>query len=79
MLCFSAYWDDRQQTREGNGCGTGAFHYLKVHYYLASDEIMIAEVFERNSGLDKFPVFFKKQKLFFEAPLGAKGLGEGLV
>jgi hypothetical protein len=52
VLRFYAYWDD--PTLYGNRI------YLRIHYYLADNSMEINEAHARNSGRDRYPVFYKR-------------------
>ena len=56
VLRFDCYWDDRSRY-------AGELRFFKLHYYLASDEIEIIEIFAQNSGFDKMPKLLQKSKL----------------
>eukprot|EP00928_Gymnodinium_smaydae_P004953 TRINITY_DN1169_c0_g1_i1.p1 TRINITY_DN1169_c0_g1~~TRINITY_DN1169_c0_g1_i1.p1 ORF type:complete len:615 (+),score=132.79 TRINITY_DN1169_c0_g1_i1:78-1922(+) len=58
VLRFKGYWDDN--TLYGNRI------YFIVHYYLADNSIEINEAHARNSGRDKYPVFYKRGPLYRE-------------
>lgn len=55
VLQFYCYWDD--ETTYGNRT------YYVMSFFLATNEMQIAEVFQRNCGKAKFPLLWKKAKL----------------
>jgi len=56
VLRFDCYWDDTSRY-------AGKLRFFKLHYYLASDQIEIIEIFPVNSGFDKMPKLLQKSKL----------------
>jgi len=56
VLRFDCYWDDTNRY-------AGKLRFFKLHYYLASDEVEIIEIFPQNSGFDKMPKLLQKSKL----------------
>jgi len=56
VLRFDCYWDDTARY-------SGELRFFKLHYYLASDEVEIIEIFPSNSGFDKMPKLLQKSKL----------------
>ena len=56
VLRFDCYWDDTSRY-------AGKLRFFKLHYYLASDEVEIIEIFPQNSGFDKMPKLLQKSKL----------------
>eukprot|EP00928_Gymnodinium_smaydae_P004954 TRINITY_DN1169_c0_g2_i1.p1 TRINITY_DN1169_c0_g2~~TRINITY_DN1169_c0_g2_i1.p1 ORF type:complete len:619 (+),score=97.28 TRINITY_DN1169_c0_g2_i1:138-1994(+) len=63
VLRFKAYWDD--PTLYGNRI------YFTVHYYLSNNTVEINEAHARNSGRDKYPVFYKRGPLYKEDRINA--------
>eukprot|EP00927_Polykrikos_kofoidii_P056561 TRINITY_DN50662_c0_g1_i1.p1 TRINITY_DN50662_c0_g1~~TRINITY_DN50662_c0_g1_i1.p1 ORF type:complete len:623 (-),score=80.64 TRINITY_DN50662_c0_g1_i1:117-1985(-) len=63
VLRFKAYWDD--ETLYGNRM------YFIIHFFLADNSMEINEAHARNSGRDKYPVFYKRGPLLKENRLNA--------
>lgn len=55
VLRFYCFWDDKTVY--------GIRQYYILSYFLADNSIQIADVHQRNSGRDPYPVFFKKGTL----------------
>ncbi len=62
VLRFYCYWDDRTLY--------GTRQYYVLSFFLASNHIQIADVLQRNSGRDPYPVFYKKGILRKNPTLG---------
>merc|ERR1712194_95953 len=55
VLRFYCYWDDRTLY--------GVRQYYILSYFLSENQVQIADVHQRNSGRDPYPVFYKKNPL----------------
>mmetsp|Transcript_22425 Transcript_22425/g.78593 ORF Transcript_22425/g.78593 Transcript_22425/m.78593 type:complete len:763 (-) Transcript_22425:246-2534(-) len=56
VLRFYGLWDDRDSVY-------GDRLLFRIHYFLADDTMEILEVYQPNSGRDKFPALLKRQPL----------------
>jgi hypothetical protein len=63
VLRFKAYWDDHTLY--------GARIYAIVHFFLADNTVEVNEAHSRNSGRDKFPIFYRRGKLLKENRVNA--------
>lgn len=56
VLNYFAYWDSRDAVY-------GEVRYFTIQYFLADDNIQVAEILPPNSGRDPFPSFCRKQRV----------------